>query len=315
MLPPESIIAVVGGINMDMIFTVDRVLGAGESKNARSFARCPGGKGANTAVAAYRASQIALKNGISSGIKVFINGAVGDDEFGLQLKQQLEESGVITSTVQVLKGETSGLCCVLAEGDESRNVAYQGANFKWKPPVLGSVTCFGGNKKPDLLVLHLGIPADVIEGVLTTAALLATDTLLNPSPATPLNKSTYGNVTHLILNESEARILATESVEPKTSGGNIDWLELSLHFIRLGAQNVVITLGAKGAVYATHEHEIGHVSAEKVTVVDATGAGDAFVGTYAVEYVRSKGRQWNIRDAVERASKAAAKAVQHVGAQ
>ncbi|KAK6495856.1 hypothetical protein TWF481_002901 [Arthrobotrys musiformis] len=53
-------IAVVGGLNMDMIYCVDRVPNLGESKDAISFAQRPGGKGANTAVAAYRASHVKL---------------------------------------------------------------------------------------------------------------------------------------------------------------------------------------------------------------------------------------------------------------
>ncbi|KAK6524569.1 hypothetical protein TWF281_011473 [Arthrobotrys megalospora] len=320
-------IAIVGGLNMDMIFSVDRVPDVGESKDALSLVQCPGGKGANTAVAAYRASHFkpsregrASQHGSGTAgedIQVFMNGAVGTDAFGSQLKQQLEVNGVDTTAVRTLEGEVSGTCCVFVEKKtgESRNMAYQGANLKWTPVETNSVTCFGGDQKPDLIVLHLGIPAEVVEGVLATAAKKGVDTLLNPSPAVPLNNSTYRNLTHLLLNESEAALLSGESLENFT--GPAAWQKAGLFFIRLGVKNVVITLGAKGAFYATHQGEIGHVDAEKdITVVDATGAGDTFVGTYAVGYVRSKQLgKWNIAKAVKRACRASAMTIQHFGAQ
>ncbi|KAK6506382.1 hypothetical protein TWF506_011297 [Arthrobotrys conoides] len=326
-------IAVIGGLNMDMIYSVDRIPNVGESKDAMSLVQFPGGKGANTAVAAYRAShanpsqkgRAGRPGGSSSSagdnIRVFMNGAVGRDAFGAQLKQQLENNGVSTAALRVLDGQVSGTCCVFVEKrtGESRNIAYQGANLQWTPLEANSVTCFvgGGNEQPDLIVLHLGIPAEVVEGVLTTALKKGVDTLLNPSPAVPLNSSTYKNLTHLVLNESEAALLSGESLEKFQ--GPPAWQKAGLYFIRLGVKNVVITLGAKGAFYATHQGEIGYVEAEKnITVVDATGAGDTFVGAYAVGYVRSKVQgqaKWNIAKAVKRACKASAMTIQHFGAQ
>ncbi|KAK6331730.1 hypothetical protein TWF718_002273 [Orbilia javanica] len=329
---PTRSIAIIGGLNMDMIYSVDRIPDVGESKDAISLVQCPGGKGANTAVAAYRASHFnpsqkgrVARQGASSSsagddIRVFMNGAVGRDAFGAQLTQQLESNGVNTTAVRALNGRVSGTCCVFVEKrtGESRNIAYQGANLEWTPLEANSVTCFlgGGNEKPDLIVLHLGIPANVVAGVLATAAKEGVDTLLNPSPAVPLNTSTYKNLTHLVLNESEAAMLSGESLEKFQ--GPAAWQKAGLYFIRLGVKNVVITLGAKGAFYATHLGEIGHVEAEKgITVVDATGAGDTFVGAYAVGYVRNKQAQgkWNIAKAVKRACKASAMTIQHFGAQ
>ncbi|KAK6497686.1 hypothetical protein TWF481_012090 [Arthrobotrys musiformis] len=321
-MAPRSI-AVVGGINMDMIYSVDRVPGAGESKDAISLVQCPGGKGANTAVAAYRTSHRNPSktkdfNDAGDGIQVFMNGAVGNDAFGSKLKQQLEDNGVNTSTLRVLDGEVSGTCCVFVEeGGESRNIAYQGANILWTPLEAGSISCFvgGGVNNPDLIVLHLGIPVDVVEGVLATAAEKGVDTLLNPSPAVPLSDGTYENIKHLVLNESEAvRLSGLGSGEV---GDLAAWREVGSYFIGLGVENVVITLGGKGAFYATHRGESGFVEAEKgITVVDTTGAGDTFLGAYAVGFVRSKDEgEWDIAKAVKRACKASARTAQRFGAQ
>jgi len=98
------------------------------------------------------------------------------------------------------------------------------------------------------------------------------DTILNPSPAVLLNVAIYENVTHLIMNETEAALLSSQSTGELV---NLDALtEAANYFLQLGVQNVVITLAARGAYYATNAGKSGVVEAEKnVKVVDTTGAG------------------------------------------
>lgn len=273
------IISVVGGLNMDMILETDRMSEVGESTDSRTLFTFPGGKGANTAIATYRASRpkpVSDTEGSedTSNIRVFMNGAVGDDEFGAKLKTKLEEEGVDTSGVRTVENERSGTCVVIVETElgDSRNIAYQGANLKWTPREHRSVECLAGGTKPDLIIAHLGVRREEVERILETAARDGVETLLNPSPAVYLVNSTYKNLTHLIVNETEAALL---------SGRNVDelhdmaaWQEAVEDFIHLGVTNVVITLGEKGAYYATSDGQKGVVDAEKnIDVVDTTGAG------------------------------------------
>lgn len=273
------IISVVGGLNMDMIFEADRMPDIGESMNSRIFVTLPGGKGGNTAIAAYRASRpkptSGVKGGdISSNIRVFMNAAVGDDDFGAKLKTKLEEEGVDTSGVRTVENERSGTCVVIVETEigDSRNIGYQGANLEWTPREHRSVECLAGGAKPDLVIAHLSARREEVEQVLETASRDGVDTLLNPSPAVKLLNSTYKNLTHLIVNETEAALL---------SGRNVDelrdlaaWQEAVEDFVRRGVTNVVITLGEKGAYYATSDGQKGVVDGEKnIDVVDTTGAG------------------------------------------
>lgn len=291
------VIAIVGGINMDLIYETDRTPDLSESKDSASLVYCTGGKGANTAIATYRACHVkavgdgsifnraraaegkaAMSDIDKKKIDVYMNGSVGDDEFGKELKAKLEQNGVNVSGVRTVEGEKSGTCCVIVETDtgESRNLAYQGANLKWKPRDEDSVECLAGGAKPDLIVTHLGIPREVIEDVLERAGRRGVDTLLNPSPASYLISSTYKNLTHLLMNETESAMLSDHDIhEFKDLAA---WKKAAAGFIKLGVKNVVITLGSKGAYYATHRGEKGLVEAEKnVKVADSTGAGYATV--------------------------------------
>jgi ribokinase len=138
--------------------------------------------------------------------------------------------------------------------------------------------------------------------------------LLNPAPAVKLPEEAYGAITHLILNETEAAILSGRSVEEVEVEG-FRWDSLAAEFLKKGVRNVVVTLGAKGAYYATEGHE-GYVAAEKVEkVVDTTAAGDTFVGAYAVSIVRKGGHEPIDDETVKFACRAAGRTVERRGAQ
>ncbi|KAF3270600.1 hypothetical protein TWF970_010803 [Orbilia oligospora] len=328
-------IVVLGSLNVDMIFTTDRVPGIGESTNALSFARLHGGKGANTAVAAYRLSHNRPDHSIKRiyfpsidpslacrtvdtadfDIRVALHGAVGGDGYGARLKEQLSEIGIDVTGVDILPADASGICCVLVDSKtgESSNIAYQGANMNWQPSeALMSSLC--GSDKPDLLILHFDTSLESVRKILETTSKYGIDTLLNPSPADYLDTRIYHNLTHLILNESEAMKLS------KTDIGQFAieaaWQTAGRYFIKLGVEHVVITLGAKGAYYVTASKSGLVNPTEVINVVDTTGAGDTFAGMYAVEYVKTKRLGiWDVATAVGKACKAAAVTVERLGAQ
>ncbi|KAL9042345.1 MAG: hypothetical protein Q9214_003809 [Letrouitia sp. 1 TL-2023] len=325
----SSIIAVVGGINMDLVFETERAPDKGESLDAKSIAYFPGGKGANTAIALHRTSHTkpantdaTIKQDDGSGIvdrhdiRVFMNSAVGDDQFGVELKATLENHGINISGVQTVKGP-SGICCVVVEikNGASRGLAYQAANLEWNasdPHTIESLAC---GFRPDLVITHLGIPRKRIEKILETATKAGVDTILNPSPADYLVITTYKNVTHLILNKQEAaHLTAQEYADLATPVG---WAKAAAYFVDKGVDNVVITLAEKGAYFATRGEKKGKIDAVKdVAVKDTTGAGDTFVGMYAVEVIQQKKRgQWDIEAAIKRACKASARTIERLGAQ
>lgn len=299
----HAVIAVVGGAIMDMVFETERMPDLDESLDASSLAYKPGGKGSNTAVAIYRAQHPnpdgpadnittrkpnptnsnggrendALTNGNIAKkveVSVYLNTTVGDDNFGRDLKKSLERNGVLTSGIRSSSKEPTGTCAVFVEKFTglSRDIGYPGANTNWTPRYQDSVECLADGHRPDLIVCHLENQRETIERILETAGRADVETLLNPSPVTYLLSTTYKHVTHLVLNEREAAQLAMGD-EKGALETQSAWEEACEFFIEHGVKHVVITLGDKGAFWAS-EGKRGLVPAVKnVKIKDTTGAG------------------------------------------
>lgn len=297
-------ITVIGSLNKDLITRTSRVPNPGETITANSFSTGSGGKGANQAVACARLSRHDAR--AKGDVEVRMIGCVGLDSFGQDLIQGLNADKIDTSGVDQLEKETTGVSVIAVEEDtgENRIMFTPGANYSLTPERFIDLPM----PTPDLILLQMEIPLETILQILEISRKHAVDVMLNPSPAIELPDAAYSAITHLVVNETEAAIMSQRS-EP-------DWEKIAKHFHDLGVQNVVITLGVEGAFFSTRD-ERQRVPAEKVKVVDTTGAGDTFVGAYAVSVARATkaGQRPDIAAAVKRATRAAAFAVQKHGAQ
>ncbi len=313
----RPVILVIGSLNTDLITRTTRVPAAGETLISQSFDTGSGGKGANQAVACARLSRRERGDGSSADVVVRMIGAVGDDTFGQDLIKGLQLNGVMTEGIKVMSGEKTGVACIIVEEQtgENRILMSPNANFSLRPADFTSLPA--SLTKPDLIVLQLEIPLDTTLQVLETAKEQGIPILMNPAPAQVLPKEAYGAITHLIVNESEAAIIAGISErKPRWS----EWGEHIERIIALGVQHVTITLGAEGVIYLdTSLQMMWQLPAEKVKVVDTTAAGDTFVGAYSValmKYLRSPVHSSKgMAAVVSWANAAAAKTVEKNGAQ
>ncbi|MEE1842248.1 ribokinase [Streptomyces sp. NPDC007076] len=278
-------IAVLGSTNMDLVVYVDRAPERGETVTGRELRTVPGGKGANQAVAAARA-----------GGQVTMIGAVGDDEYGTELRSGLEHAGVDTDLLHTAEGPSGTAHIVVDDTGANSIVVIPGAN--------GTVTALGPGEMAaiagaELLLLQLELPVSaVIEGA-RTAHAQGVRTILTPSPVQPLPSELLDCVDLLVPNEHEATALS----------GFTDPHAAARHLLGQ-VPAVVITLGAKGCLYAARGGEPVLLPAPEVTAVDTTGAGDTFVGTLAV----ALGERRPVPEALAWASAAAALCVQRPGA-
>ena len=111
-------VVIVGSINVDLVFGVERLPRAGETVTGGSFERHGGGKGANQAVAAARA-----------GAAVRFVGAVGNDDAGTQALCELEQEGVDVSQVVRLDSVSTGVASIVVDADGENQIAVaSGAN-------------------------------------------------------------------------------------------------------------------------------------------------------------------------------------------
>jgi ribokinase len=264
-------IVVLGSANADLVVRVERRPGAGETVLGSDTAVLPGGKGANTAVAAGRL-----------GGRVAFAGAVGPDSYGTLLLDSMRSAGVDVSLVRRDERGTGLAFITVTPDGENAIVVSQGANAGLTMSDVDGLAWDGVK----VLVASLEVPIPVVEHALAVAAGRGVRTVLNLSPAARL--STLSTVDVLVVNEHEAAWLLDGSGDPR-------------RLLDLGPRSAVVTLGAKGAVVVSEDgtHE---VPAPKVEVVDTTGAGDAFTGALAVGLATGAGLETAARLAVRVAS-------------
>lgn len=244
-----SSVLVLGSANADLVVEVAVRPAAGETVLGGDTRVMPGGKGANTAVAAARV-----------GAAVALLGAVGPDQYGSLLRDSLSGSGVRTEFVRTSDRPTGIAYITVTPDGENSIVVAPGANADVSLSDVDGVPLDG----VAVLACSLEVPIPVVEHAVARASAAGVRPLLNLSPVAPLSRDTLALLDPLVVNEHEAASLAP------TLAGLLD----------LGPRSVVVTLGARGAAVVTSEGVV-EVSAPEVTAVDTTGAGDAFAGALA----------------------------------
>jgi ribokinase len=160
-------------------------------------------------------------------------------------------------------------------------------------------------KTADCIVLQLEIPIPTVYYTLRFARLHGIRAILNPAPGQPLDLSELANAEYVIPNETEAEAL---------SGMTVTCLHearaCAVHLLKSGVPRVIVTLGANGALCASRE-AVDHLPAYQVQAVDSTGAGDAFIGSFAAFLTSGYGE----REAIARANVYAALSTLGVGTQ
>ena len=147
---------------------------------------------------------------------------------------------------------------------------------------------------------------DTVGCMLARGRELGKVVILNPAPVSgPLPGHWYGAIDYLIPNESEASALSGVAVDCLESAGRA-----ARRLIELGAGKVIVTLGAQGALFVS-ARRVMHFAAPKVEAVDATAAGDTFVGGFSAALAAGMEED----DAIRFAQVAAALSVTRAGAQ
>ena len=285
-------VLVIGSSNTDMVIRLSRLPRPGQTISGGDFRVYSGGKGANQAIAARRAG----------GIVRFL-GAVGDDDFGQSAIDLLSSEGIDTSGVVRSKQVASGVAMIFVSdaGENCIGVA-PGANRCVTPESLASQR--SAFDEAGILLIQLETPMKAVETALAMAARRQLPVILNPAPAAPLPDDLLQGLFCITPNETEAEALTGIGID------SLDDAVAAADALRAkGVQNVVITLGARGALLL-HAGGSDHRSAEPVEVVDTTGAGDTFNGVLATMIVRGL----PLSDAVGAAVRAATVSVRSAGA-
>ncbi|KAK7431464.1 putative ribokinase [Neonectria magnoliae] len=305
--PPR--ITILGSLNMDLVSYVPYHPLPGETLTANHFTTSPGGKGANQAVACgklSRASDLSHPSAVVSMV-----GAVGADTYGTLLQESLRSYGVAVDAVATREDLKTGIAIIVVDEPSGQNriILSPEANHSLRPEEFETLP----GPRPDLLIMQLEIPFDTVMQALKAAKTAGVPVLLNPAPAQELPADAYDGLAHLVVNETEAAILAgcSESDLDDLTG----LVRVGGVFIERGVSNVIITLGGRGVYFANKAGKRALLPATKTSVVDTTAAGDTFVGSYALAAVAARDGDFDIEAAVAAANKAAALTVARKGAQ
>jgi len=257
-------IAVIGSNMVDLVTYVKRMPVRGETVEAPSFEMGHGGKGANQAVAAAKL-----------GASVVMITAVGDDMFADATVRNLDELGVDTRYVKRVRGKSSGVAPIMVEpSGENWILIVKGANSDLSPDDVERASA--DLKACDLILLQLEIPLETVYAAIAFGKRHGVKTILNPAPATPkLDLEHVRDVSFFVPNETELAILTGK---PVSTEEEISKAAISL--IEKGVETVIVTLGSRGALLTTGAG-VRRIAPVRVDPVDTTGAGDAFVGSFA----------------------------------
>jgi ribokinase len=293
-------IVVIGNANVDLTTYLDRAPDNGETVLGNDFTIGMGGKGANQAVAASRA-----------GGNVAFIGRVGDDAFGDMVLDALTQEGLNLESLLRVPGK-SGVASIYVDQDGGNRIAvYTGASATLNPTAARQG--IAGHTPVEILISQLEINQETVLAALEAATTQGATTILNTAPYAPLIPGVLQNTTWLIANEVEITGVM-ESVggemseitdNPETLAQLLpDWSEA------LGC-NLIVTLGAAGALgYATGEKPFSY-QPEPVVALDTVGAGDCFVGYFAA--LLHEGLPW--QQALAGGVMASSDSVQRAGAQ
>jgi ribokinase len=257
-------IAVIGSANIDLTTFSDRFPKPGETIFGQRFNLGFGGKGANQAVASRLC-----------GADVFMVARVGSDLFGPATIQNFRKLGIDATHVKEVEGVSSGVAPIFVEPNgQNRIFVVKGANDLLAPTDVDAASDI--LKAVDCMVLQFEIPLETVYYSVSFAHRHGIRCIVNPAPAQQVDLSAFAGLDYFVPNESEAEAITGIPVR------NVDDAKKCAEkLLHAGVKRIILTLGANGSLLAGREGLV-HVPAFKVTSVDSTGAGDAFIGSFAV---------------------------------
>ncbi len=230
---------------------------------------------------------------------------VGDDAFGRNYLENFRAQGIDVRHVSPAPGLSNGVAPIFVDpSGENRILIVEGANTQLSPADVDRAA-------PDLLgcdlvLMQLEVPLATVYHTIAWAAAQGKETVLNPAPAHPdLDVGRLAGLTFLVPNQSELALLSgmpTGTVEQN--------LAAARSLIARGIRSIVVTLGGDGALLVTRD-AAEHVPPVRVTPVDTTGAGDAFIGAFAHHYAAGR----DVRAALRQAVRYAAQSITRPGTQ
>jgi len=286
-------IAVVGSANVDLTTFTSQFPKPGETIFGQNFDLGFGGKGANQAVAARLC-----------GAEVFMIARVGSDLFGPATIENFRKQGIDATHVKQVEGLSSGVAPIFVEpSGQNRILVVKGANDALRAADVDAAADV--LKSVDCIVLQFEIPLETVYYTVGFARKHGIRCIVNPAPAQSVDMGALKDLDYFVPNEHEAETISGMPVKTVE-----DAKSCAAKLVSGGVKRVIVTLGANGSLIAGREGT-EHVAPFAVKTIDSTGAGDAFIGSFAVFL----GEGIPERDALRRANLYAGLSTTGVGTQ
>tara|TARA_B100000902_G_scaffold2533_2_gene3211 strand:- start:6107 stop:6979 length:873 start_codon:yes stop_codon:yes gene_type:complete len=272
-------ICVVGSSNIDQISYVDTIPSDGETVFGDSYQMGFGGKGANQAVMA----------GLL-GADTYMITCLGNDVYADMTIDNYVKCGVNVDHVQKVDGSSGVAPIWVDKSGQNRIIVVSGANDKIDAEKAASSLLEIENL--NVLIGQFEIPMHVTEKVFSVAKNSGIKTILNPAPAKIPTNELLELTDWFVPNEVEfSTITGTDAYDDKNL----------ISYANTISSNLIVTLGENGAALVS-ENSVVKISAPKVSAVDTTGAGDAFVGAFAYGIASEMSPEDSISLGIQKAS-------------
>lgn len=263
-------VVVIGSLNMDFSIRVNKLPQSGETIIADNFDLVPGGKGANQAYALGKL-----------GANVSMIGAVGNDEYGKYLIDNLKSVNVNTDGIKVIDDEKTGCAFVNVDNSGENNIiVVSGANKNVDESLIDNN--IDKIKESDFVVIQLEIPIKTIKYIIDICKRENKIIILDPAPANREIVNLLNGVDIIKPNETELEILTGRKINDRN-----DIILAGKELLKKGVKNIIVTLGENGSILINNEKN-KYFEPFKVNAVDSTAAGDSFIAGMVKSLVENK---------------------------
>lgn len=265
MSPLAAEVVCIASWNVDLVVRVAVPPERGQTQMAHGFARLPGGKGSNAAVAAAR-----------QGARVALVARIGGDDFGRMGLHLWAREGIDAHHVQSAPADASGTALILVYPDGDNSIAvYPGAGAGLQAMQVQRAASVIRSAR--VLMASCEVPLSATLKGFQIAREAGVCTLLNPAPVMDLPASFWPWVDVLTPNRGELHLLT----------GLSDMAQAAQALLAGGVKAVVVTLGERGCELHRKDAPVLALPGHSVAVVDTVGAGDTFTGALAAALARA----------------------------